>query len=81
MATVFYLCDHNYPCENSLFCSLNGGECDHTPQKQHSRTKIRPKKDIYEDTRFEPVYDNFRKSVDYIEIDLAKNTASIVQDK
>ena len=54
---VLYLCDHNYKCANSLFCELNGGECKHTVQKEHSRNKIifEPSHDIDKDDRFEKV--------------------------
>lgn len=54
---VLYLCDHNYKCANSLFCELNGGECKHTVQKEHSRHKIifEPNHDMDKDPRFEKV--------------------------
>lgn len=55
MIEILYLCDHKYECANSLFCKLNGGDCDHTVQSSHSRTGIRPQYDIVLDERFEQV--------------------------
>lgn len=57
MPNVLYLCDHKYDCANSLFCELNGGDCKHTVQKEHSRNKIifAPNHDIENDKRFEKI--------------------------
>ena len=54
---VLYLCDHEYQCANSLFCELNGGECKHTVQKEHSRNKIifEPNHDMEKDEKFKKV--------------------------
>ena len=54
MPNVLYLCDHDYYCANSLFCELNGGDCKHTVQKEHSRNKVYVT-DISTDDRFEKV--------------------------
>lgn len=62
MTRILYLCDRSYYCANSLMCKQNGGECDHTGQKEHSRTGIRPKDDIWNDDRFEMETD---MNVDY----------------
>ena len=52
MPNVLYLCDHKYDCANSLFCELNGGDCMHTGQRNHSRNNIHIT-DISTDLRFE----------------------------
>lgn len=57
MPNVLFLCDHDYYCANSLFCELNGGDCKHTCQSEHSRNKIifEPRHNFEKDERFEQV--------------------------
>lgn len=57
MRDILYLCDHGYYCANSLFCELNGGDCKHTVQKEHSRNKVHVT-DISTDDRFEKIVKN-----------------------
>lgn len=33
-----YICDRNQPCAKSKGCSINGGSCSHTRNREHAKT-------------------------------------------